>query len=93
MANAVLFNSTIATGGTQQALDPSGVEQLSYSQTLVIKARSTNSGIIYLQNAPGLAATAGHVLEAGDSVVVLFPTTGLFVNGATTGDKYSVAAS
>lgn len=93
MANAILFNATIATGGTNQALDPSGVEQLSYAQTLVIKALSTNTGTVYVQNSSGAAATSGFPLAAGESVVVQFPTTGLFINGTVTGDKYGVAAS
>jgi hypothetical protein len=93
MANAVLFNTIITAGGTNQVLDPSGVEQLSYAQTIVIKALSTNAGIIYVQNSPTAAATSGFPLEAGDSIVLLFPTTGLYVNGVTTGDVYGVAAS
>ena len=93
MANAILFNNTIATGGTQQALDPSGTEPLSYAQTLIVKALSSNTGIVYVQNAAGLGATAGYPLAAGESVVVQFTSTGLFVNGTVTGDKYGVAAS
>ena len=93
MANAILFNASITTGGTNQVLDPSGVELASYAQTLIIKALSTNTGIVYIQNSAGAAATSGFPLAAGESVVVLFPTTGLFVNGKVTSDKYAVAAS
>lgn len=93
MALAILFNATIGTGGTQQVLDPSGVELASYAQTLVIKALASNSGIVYVQNALAAAATSGFPLAAGESVVVLFPNTGLYVNGTVTSDKYGVAAS
>jgi hypothetical protein len=93
MANAILFNATIATGGTQQALDPSGVEQLSYAQTLVIKGVTGNTGTIYVQTASGAGATTGFPLASGEQIVILFPTTGLFINGTTTNDKYAVAAS
>jgi hypothetical protein len=93
MANTILFNSTIATGGTQQALDPSGVEQLSYSQTLIIKAVTGNSGTVYVQTAASAGATTGFPLASGEQIVILFPSTGLFINGTTTNDKYAVAAS
>jgi hypothetical protein len=91
LANAILFNSTIASSATQ-ALDPSGVEQLSYAQTLIVKALSTNAGIIYVSNSASAAAGHGFPLQPGDSNVFLFPTTGLFVSG-TTADVYGVAAS
>ena len=93
MANAILFNATIGTEGTNQPLDPSGVEQLSYAQTLIIKAVTGNTGTIYVQTSAGAAATSGFPLAAGEQIVILFPTTGLFVNGTATSDKYAVAAS
>jgi hypothetical protein len=91
MANAILFNHALASS-TTQALDPSGVEQLSYAQTLIIKALSTNTGIIYVSNSASATAGQGFPLQPGDSNVFLFPTTGLFVSG-TTADVYGVAAS
>ena len=93
MANPILFNATIATGGIQQALDPSGVEPLSYAQTLVIKALATNNGIVYVQAKSGAAATTGFPLAKGEQIVVLLTNTGLYVNGDTTSDKYGVAGS
>jgi hypothetical protein len=91
LANVILFNSTLA-GTATQALDPSGVEQLSYAQTMVIKALSTNAGTIYVSNKLSAGASVGYPLAPGDSGVFLFPNTGLFVSG-TTADKYAVAAS
>lgn len=93
MALAILFNATVAAGGTNQALDPSGVEALSYSQTLVIKALASNTGLVYIQNSASAAATSGYPLAAGETIVLQLPSTGLFVNGTVTGDKYGVAAS
>jgi hypothetical protein len=91
MANQVLFNATLA-GTSTVALDPSGVEQLSYGQTLIISALSGNTGILYISNSPSAGVGVGFPLEKGTSVVVLIPTTGLFISG-TTGDRYGVAAS
>jgi hypothetical protein len=91
MANAVLFNSTIASTATQP-LDPSGIEQLPYAQTLIIKALSTNSGIIYVSNSAASGVAVGFPLQPGDSNVFLLPSTGLFVSG-TASDKYGVAGS
>lgn len=88
MANVVTFNSSISATGTTQALDPSGIEVLDYN-TLVIRAEASNSAILYISTKAGAGAGVGYPLEAGYSVSIPRPNTGLFITG-TSGDKYGV---
>jgi hypothetical protein len=92
MALVIAFNNTISTTGTTQALDPSGVEPLSYAQSLTVYALKGNAATIFIANKPAAGAGVGYPLEAGQSVTILKPDTGLFVTGTAT-DGYGVIGS
>lgn len=88
--NLIAFQTTIAVTGTAQQLPNNPV-----LRSVTIAARSTNTGVIVLGNAPSVTSSTGFVLEKGQIVTLGLPggnTAALYAVGSA-GDVFSVVGT